>query len=88
MSGPNSNSAQRQDLESLVREGAVLGRTLLAQPAEWKFDWSPLVKRSDGSLVAESRAGLVYFPALLRLTDNKAKKLPTPRLVLPPRYMQ
>lgn len=66
------------DLNAICSTSASLGRLLLSQPAAWKFDWQA---GSSGS--AGSRNQFVYFPALIRLTDNKARKLRSPFVALP-----
>lgn len=65
------------DMDAICRSSATLARLLLSQPAEWKFDW-----RGASNVPAGSRSQLVYFPSLVRLTDNKGKKLQTPHVAI------
>lgn len=67
------------DMNAICRSSATLGRLLLSQPAEWKFDW-----RGTSNASAGSRSQLVYLPSLVRLTDNKGKRLRTPHIAIAP----
>lgn len=74
---PGMNSNRMTDLDAICRSTVILGRRLLSQPAVWKFKWRVASDTATGT-----RHQLVYFPCLVRLTDNKARKLRTPQVVL------
>lgn len=86
-----STSLQRtNDLEALCRTCASFGRIILSQPAMWTFDWSPGrgPQSSADAATQESQSQLVYFPALIRLTDNKSRKASRPHIAMRAQAMQ
>jgi hypothetical protein len=78
---------QRRDhLFGLCQRAGSIGMLLLSQPAEWVFDWKykPKGRNRDEAdqSTRSSRKPMVVFPALIRLTDNSAKQLERPKVVL------
>ena len=84
----HSQEARKEHLLGLCKRAERVGMLLLSQPAEWTFEWSysPGVSgASEGRQARKSINSVVVFPGLVRLTDNTARKLERPRVVLEPR---
>ena len=63
---------RRQDLTSIIFEGAQFGYRLCTQSSEWDFDWKrPLYTKSSK---------FVVFPAFLKIVDDNGHVLPVPEL--------
>jgi hypothetical protein len=76
-----------KDLEMLCDRAAKVGRVLVSQPARWEFSWSHPDRMDERGSHRSSRARLVVFPSLLRLTDDVARNLKNPRAFLDPRVL-
>ncbi|EXJ56275.1 uncharacterized protein A1O5_12542 [Cladophialophora psammophila CBS 110553] len=83
---PETDPDRRQHLVKICKRAQELGLLLLSQPAEWKFDWSN--GQQAERTTAQSRRSerpkkpFVVQPQLLRVTDNLARKLDRPLIVI------
>jgi hypothetical protein len=79
--------ARKADFVSLCKRGEGLGLTIFSQPAVWIFQWKLEQKSRAGERGNKGRplkAPLVVFPTLQRTTDNQARKLESPHVLLKP----
>ncbi|KIW94190.1 uncharacterized protein Z519_05506 [Cladophialophora bantiana CBS 173.52] len=83
---PETDTDRRQHLVKICKRAQELGLLLLSQPAEWKFDWSnrQQAERTTSQSRRSERAKkpFVVQPQLLRVTDNLARKLDRPLVVI------
>jgi hypothetical protein len=80
---PETGKDRRQHLTKICKRAQELGFLLLSQPAQWIFHWSdphkttPQMQRSE-----KGKRKFVVQPQLQRTTDNVARKLDKPVVVL------
>ncbi|ETN36338.1 uncharacterized protein HMPREF1541_08615 [Cyphellophora europaea CBS 101466] len=81
---PKHEDTRQADLVFICRKAEQLGMILLAQPAEWMFDWTSdpePVSKEPGRCPVTSRP-FVVFPALVKVTDKSARVIEPPQIVL------
>jgi hypothetical protein len=62
------DEARLRNLEEIMKRAARFGFLLFSQPSSFRFDWMA------------ASGGLVVFPALLQVTDDEGKILPSARV--------
>jgi hypothetical protein len=84
---PETNKERQLHLVKLYRRGQDLGLLLLSQPTEWKFHWTDAANdRRSATQTQRGEKGkkpvFVIQPQLRRVTDNVARKLDRPLVVV------
>jgi len=84
---PETGKDRGQHLTKICKRAQELGFMLLSQPAEWTFHWSDGAKAyrtTSQTQRSEKGKKLVFVvqPQLRRTTDNVARKLDRPLIVL------
>lgn len=84
---PQLENERRDHLLKLCKRAHELGLLLLSQPAEWAFYWgwgqkSPRSGHHSQKAERGRRDPLVVQPQVCRLTDNQARKLDRPLVII------
>ncbi len=84
---PETDKDRRQHLAKICKRAQELGLMLLSQPADWSFHWSDAANaqkhgpQTNGTENSKKPVFVVQ-PQLRRVTDNVARKLDRPLIVL------
>ncbi|KAI1618593.1 hypothetical protein EDD37DRAFT_273771 [Exophiala viscosa] len=82
---PQLDNERRDHLLKLCKRAHELGLLLLSQPAEWRFYWGQKSRRPEQQSQRPERGRrepLVVQPQVCRLTDNMARLLDRPLVIL------
>lgn len=85
---PQYEDERRADLLRVCGKAEQLGLLLLAQPAEWMFDWEAGASKETSGRDGRRKAppaghAMVVFPALIKVTDDAARLIQPRRTVIP-----